>query len=154
MLYSFTIIIIIIYSFCTIYNSILDKTFCTFKLMVASYSKSIVVWTGWAGGGTPPTAYRFPVSIIDYLSKVSSIYDSLYMIYYDLVSRRRSAPTAYRFPVRPIHLLRVSLLRVLESNIRTWEFPPFRIKSLLESNLLKSQLLVGKLGVSMIYHLR
>ena len=58
--------------------------------------------------------------------------------------------------VRPVHLLRVVLLRVLESNfpgdslykiIRTWEFPPLRIKSLLESNPPKSKLLVGGLVV-------
>ena len=57
--------------------------------------------------------------------------------------------------LRPVHLLRVVLLRVLESNFRetpykiqrTWEFPPLRIKSLLDSNPLKSKLLVGGLGV-------
>ena len=57
--------------------------------------------------------------------------------------------------IRPVHLLRVFLLRVLESIFRetpytiqrTWEFPPLEIKSLLESNPLKSKLLIGGLGV-------
>ena len=57
--------------------------------------------------------------------------------------------------LRPVHQSRVSLLRVLESNfpgdpyqiIRTWEFPPLTIKSLLESNPSKSKLLIGGLGV-------
>ena len=57
--------------------------------------------------------------------------------------------------LRPVHLLRVSLLRVLESNFpgdplskfTDMRIPPLRIKSLLESNPLKPELLVGGLGV-------
>ena len=33
---------------------------------------------------------------------------------------------------------------------RTWEFPPLRIKSLLESNPLKSKFLIGGLGVPLL----
>ena len=55
----------------------------------------------------------------------------------------------------PVHLLRVSLLRVLESNFpgdplstfTDMRIPPLIIKSLPESNPLKSKLLVGGLGV-------
>ena len=58
--------------------------------------------------------------------------------------------------LRPVHLLRVSLLRVLESNFpgdplskfTDMRIPPLRIKSLLESNPLKPKLLVGGLGVA------
>ena len=78
------------------------------------------------------------------------IYDSIvcYIISYYIILYY------YRWtggPLRPVHLLRTSLLRVLESSfpeiIRTWEFPPLRIKSLLESNPSKPKLLVGGLGI-------
>ena len=57
--------------------------------------------------------------------------------------------------LRPVHLLRVAILRVLESNFpgdplskfMDMKIPPLRIKSLLESNPLKPELLVGGLGV-------
>ena len=57
--------------------------------------------------------------------------------------------------IRPVHLLRVVLLRVLESYIpgdplskfTDMRIPPLRIKSPLESNPLKPELLVGGLGV-------
>ena len=55
----------------------------------------------------------------------------------------------YNFPrvneqtrLRPVHLLRVFLLRI----------PPLRIKSLLETNPLKPELLVGGLGVLTFAH--
>ena len=57
--------------------------------------------------------------------------------------------------LRPVHLLRVSLLGVLESNFpgdplsnsTGMRIPTLRIKSLLESNPPKPKLLVGGLGV-------
>ena len=60
--------------------------------------------------------------------------------------------------VRQVHLLRVFLFRVLESNFpgdslsnsTDVRIPPLRIKSLLESNPLKSKLLMGGLGVCVI----
>ena len=48
--------------------------------------------------------------------------------------------------LRPVHLLRV--FRETPYKIqRTWEFPPLRIKSLLESDPSKPKLLVGGLGI-------
>ena len=61
------------------------------------------------------------------------------------------------YPQSRVSILRVSLLRVLESNFpgdplskfRDMRIPLLRIKSLLESNPLKPELLVGGLGVIM-----
>ena len=60
------------------------------------------------------------------------------------------------YNVHPVHLLRVFLLRVLESNFpgdslynyTDMRIPTLKIKSLLESNPLKPELLVGGLGVA------
>ena len=54
---------------------------------------------------------------------------------------------------RPISLLRLSLLRLLDSNfpgnsLWAWEFPPLRIKITLKSNPLKSIILVRRSAVS------
>ena len=54
--------------------------------------------------------------------------------------------------MRPISLLTLSLLTLLDSNfpgdsLGTWEFHPFKIKIVLESNPLISTTLAGRLGV-------
>ena len=54
--------------------------------------------------------------------------------------------------LRPISLLTLSLLRLLDSNfpgnsLWAWEFHPLRIKIMLESNPLKSRMLVWRLAV-------
>ena len=55
--------------------------------------------------------------------------------------------------VRPISVLRWFLLRLLDSNflgnsLWAWEFHPLEFKILLESNLLKSRILVRRLAVN------
>ena len=57
--------------------------------------------------------------------------------------------------LRPISLLTLRLLRLLDSNFpgnppRAWEFPPLRIEIVLESNPLTSTMLVGRMGVIVV----
>ena len=67
-------------------------------------------------------------------------------------ARRRRRDLSTWIVIRPIPLLTLSLLTLLDSNflvssLWTWEFHPFKFNIMLESNPLKPTMLVGRLGV-------